>query len=87
MSSMLKPDGRDGFIGRTGAGGGSNWTGGARISGPLSTDDSLAAAAAAAAAAASVWRSSAAADEVGTGEDVTEMKESQESEESSDVST
>jgi ribosomal protein L12E/L44/L45/RPP1/RPP2 len=53
-----------------------------------STGDSLvAAAAAAAAAAASVWRSNAAAEDVGTGDDVTEMKESQESDESSDVST
>lgn len=99
MSSMLKPEGRVGFSGRA-AGGGSNCTGGgggggcgARTSGVATSAgasleaEAAATAAAAAAAAASVWRRSAAADEVGTGDEVTEMNESHESDESSDVST
>lgn len=80
ISSMLNPDGRDVVTGRCG-----NMTGGLTSTFFISAHDFLSAAAAAAAAAASVWRKRTAADDVGTGDDVTEIKESHEFE-SSDVS-
>lgn len=80
ISSMLNPDGRDVVTGRWG-----NITGGLTSIFVISAHDFFSAAAAAAAAAASVWRKRTAADDVGTGDEVTEMNESHELE-SSDVS-
>ena len=76
ISSMLNPDGRDVVTGRIG-----NITGGLTWIVFISGLDFWAAAAAAAAAA-SVCRRRTAADDVGTGDDVTEMNESHELESS-----